>query len=1285
MKYPFYFKFTNTNNDQYSDLIVVNDGREIISYLGQGGNQFDLTQKIMYTEYSFLPFDIKINDYNEDNAMDVACILYTVGTADSIVIHLGDGNGGFLHPISFSVDHTSDFDVGDLNEDNHLDFVVARPSKTGFESVAKVFYGKGDGTVDSAVEYNWGNNETKIKITDVNADNHLDILIENGSYGEITYINGDGTGNFSQMGVLNHPRITISMASADMNGDDIPDVLTSSLSGISVFLGNEMGFIDQANTLAASSLPVMVKSADINGDSYADIATICQDSNLCRIYFNQNGQNFDTSIRLETKSKPTDLLLKDFNNDSNIDIAIANNKSNSVSIYISEGNGNFKSPIEYNAGDYPEKIVMEAKPYDIATADFNEDGYVDILVSSSGFPLTIYPGNENGNFSTYNNITEYGTLDTPIQIADLNNDNHIDVIYFSGNNLISLINTGNGITFTSITKKLPLGFMGQPFITTHLNDDAYIDIAIPCFIPEILTLIGFGDGNGSFTLDPIAYENGMGIISIASNYLNDDANMDLVLANSESNNLTLLYNTGKTFITKDVGVVSILSPPDSINLGEIIIPSVIVNNFGSQNEDFEINFTINNYSENQTISLEAGLSNTVVFPNWTPESAGTFQVTATTTLSGDENSSNDILSLTTIVHDTTSEGSFNITSITPAKGGLGGVVSVVISGNGFQDGAEIKLSKDGEEDIVIPSFFTTVNSETEMEALFNLRDTEISLGSWDIIITNPNNSKGIFNGGFTVEDLNEDMWINIAGRDPIQVGEETPITIWFGNNGNVDARDIIIELDISDQPMFKFDLEIAPDYFITILDYKIRLYHGILAPGEQSHFTMNLLFPIETGGLGGEFDFEARVSVFDPQEELFWGDHFYYNDGEVVTTFEGKALAKTSFGAGCGAMSTVSSFLKSFVQDEISGYEYENLVNTMGSTVKSKVTGELTKQFEGEAWELVEDEFGRNIKVYYDAYGQVICAETVANNYLDCMKLIWGYANSQDPNDKTGPSGAGDGNWVTAEKNFPYTIFFENVDSATSAAHKIVVKDTLDPDLDWSTLTFLDYKHEPTSVTFDSVTGEIVWTFDGIELPPNINPPEGESHFNYYIKAKENLPSGTQITNQAAIFFDYNYPIFTSTVLNTIDSEPPVSSINSIPDETDQLGIQLTWTGQDEQNGSGIDHYLLYGSENNSPFRKLGNYKTTNTVIIGKDGSNYKFYIEAIDLAGNKENKLPQAEVSTIVKAKSKIAVSPSPFVPNRGHEKITFFGGDIANSTYIWVLNSPTCGEASGKFAIIR
>lgn len=140
---------------------------------------------------------------------------------------------------------------------------------------------------------------------------------------------------------------------------------------------------------------------------------------------------------------------------------------------------------------------------------------------------------------------------------------------------------------------------------------------------------------------------------------------------------------------------------------------------------------------------------------------------------------------------------------------------------------------------------------------------------------------------------------------------------------------------------------------------------------------------------------------------------------------------------------------------------------------------------------------------------------------------------SFDPNDKAvAPKGLGvNGIIQRSDSVLNYTIRFQN--TGTFKAENVVITDTLDPDLDVTSIKPGSSSH-PYTLAF---RGEriLLINFLGINLPDS-NADEKASHgmVNFYIKTKKNLPDGTQFKNTAAIYFDYNAPVITNTTTNSL-------------------------------------------------------------------------------------------------------------------------------------------------------
>ena len=141
--------------------------------------------------------------------------------------------------------------------------------------------------------------------------------------------------------------------------------------------------------------------------------------------------------------------------------------------------------------------------------------------------------------------------------------------------------------------------------------------------------------------------------------------------------------------------------------------------------------------------------------------------------------------------------------------------------------------------------------------------------------------------------------------------------------------------------------------------------------------------------------------------------------------------------------------------------------------------------------------------------------------------------SSYDPNFKeVSPKGYGtQGTIFPQDSVLEYTVHFQNL--GTWQAQNIVVLDTLDSDLDLTTLKPI-YSTHPSQVTLTE-TGVLKYEFNNINLPAAMyNEVGSHGYFIYSIEVKPNLAQGTQFHNDASIYFDYNAPIVTNTTVNTL-------------------------------------------------------------------------------------------------------------------------------------------------------
>lgn len=337
------------------------------------------------------------------------------------------------------------------------------------------------------------------------------------------------------------------------------------------------------------------------------------------------------------------------------------------------------------------------------------------------------------------------------------------------------------------------------------------------------------------------------------------------------------------------------------------------------------------------------------------------------------------------------------------------------------------------------------------------------------------------------------------------------------------------------------------------------------------------------------------------------------------------------------------------------------------------------------------------IKIYTKS--QPVLNKGVANavngttGFNDCVETFQKYFGSatvqrgtgRDPNEIYGPGGYGPQRYISNPGKVGYTVKFENLATATAAAQRVYVLDTLDKNkfdlssFELSSITIGDsiYLLPPAineftqivkikqfnnidvllNIKLDTVSGILSTTYLSVDpvtkelidsvsllgfLPPNTTAPSGEGSISYSVKIRNSLPSGTTVINRAGIVFDSNDTIVTNTWVNTIDiTAPTISGINTtlVNDTT----IKIDFTSNDQH--SGIWGNKIYMSINNGPFSYVYFGGKDSLRIIGQPDSSYTFYAIPVDNVGNTGGASAQANIKLPADQSpiDKITIFPNP------------------------------------------
>ena len=132
------------------------------------------------------------------------------------------------------------------------------------------------------------------------------------------------------------------------------------------------------------------------------------------------------------------------------------------------------------------------------------------------------------------------------------------------------------------------------------------------------------------------------------------------------------------------------------------------------------------------------------------------------------------------------------------------------------------------------------------------------------------------------------------------------------------------------------------------------------------------------------------------------------------------------------------------------------------------------------------------------------------------------------------PKGYGDDNYIRAETDLSYILRFQNNTSDTIT--RLVIRDTLSPYFDLNSLEMGASTH-PYSFELYS-NGVLKITFTDIRLlSSSVDAVGSQGFIKFRISQKPNNPTGTQLRNRAAVYYNFEAPVLTNEVQHTVGGE----------------------------------------------------------------------------------------------------------------------------------------------------
>ena len=521
------------------------------------------------------PLSVAVGDLNGDGKLDLAVVSSNFSTV-SVLLNTtapGGATASFSAIQDFATgDGPTSVAIGDLNGDGKLDLSVANFAS---DSVSILFNTTAPGSATASFtvnqEFATGTGPIYVTMGDLDGDGKLDLAVANFNSNNVSVLlNTSGPGkaipSFSAKQDFVTGEAPSSLSLADLNGGGQLDLVVANLnvSTVSILLNTTdlaapTTSFTAKQDFATGASPRSVSIGDLNGDGKLDAAVANIISNTVSVLLNNIDPgnatpDFATKQDFATGTNPASVTMIDLNKDGKLDLAVANINSNTVSVLFNTSapgaaTVSFAAKQDFATGD---------NPLYVTAGDLNGDGKSDLVVVNLLATVSILFNTTASGAATpsFAARQDFAVGDGPrsVSIGDLNLDGKLDlaVVNLNSNNVAVLLNTtdpGAATPSFSAVHVFPTGIRPISVAAGDLNGDGKLDLAVVNLLSNSVsvllntTLPGATAPSFSAKRD---FATNFNPVSIALGDLNGNGKLDLIAANSNSNNVSVFLNTTAT-------------------------------------------------------------------------------------------------------------------------------------------------------------------------------------------------------------------------------------------------------------------------------------------------------------------------------------------------------------------------------------------------------------------------------------------------------------------------------------------------------------------------------------------------------------------------------------------------------------------------------------------------------------------------------------------------------------------------------------------------------------------
>jgi hypothetical protein len=451
------------NNDGHPDFATT--GQALTLFLNDGTGH-GWTRR--YSAVGENPVGIVAADFDGDGNLDVAAALYL---GDAVSVYYGDGVGNFPVRQDWGAGLApNDLAVGDVNGDSRPDIVV--PSSQLDQTDFQVLLNGGSRSFLARRDYDVVGDAEGFAVADFDHDGNLDVVVAvaQSNNDNLKLIRGKRDGTLQDPVLVeafgnNAPTNVIA---ADFNEDGWMDAAASIFSpgdALRVWINDGRGSLLPSVVYAAGGNPGSLAAGDINGDGHLDVIVVnsALTDNTIEVYIGVGDGTFLPGYKLATLVAPSDIAIADFDRDGDLDVLVTHGGSPAVLLFVNDGAGGL-APVTFNVG------FAQSTP---SVADLNGDGWPDVALTTGVASVLLNDGSGGFSLHQWGANASGGT-----GLGDFDHDGQMDIVATDFNRNLATVLLNDGHAQFSSGAVVPVGYNAGRCTGADFGKDA---------LPEIVT------------------------------------------------------------------------------------------------------------------------------------------------------------------------------------------------------------------------------------------------------------------------------------------------------------------------------------------------------------------------------------------------------------------------------------------------------------------------------------------------------------------------------------------------------------------------------------------------------------------------------------------------------------------------------------------------------------------------------------------------------------------------------------------------------------------------------